>query len=514
MITPAFSVAQDFGFLYVHIKAPFAKIGDTEIDFFEKQFRFFSKPYFLRLSLPANVVQNGNETVTWDADSNTFCVKLPKLNEGEHFEDLDMITKLLTVSDDMKMKTFLAPKVEVSDSCEKNDCECDEEEYDWHFEQKQWTESDQLSLNGEKYGFANNYTGVFARFGEELHSLVDIRDPEKKTILERRAERIATETAQFSDDHYLADLYEQQELILNLISFRPFWEKEKCNDEFTEDEVFRLKNLPKKQFMIDRNTKYHLLLGLVDILFAFAFETRVTEEEFNVESGWTITKLSSTLSWFEIHDSLKDAVIASLRRSLCYPLYRNWDLSIKVLNDVATIIDRGKRVVLKCFLHIHKILNESGDSRYIFNDLYITDYCVWLQAVKAATFESLAAALKRVEVTKECLNLDLTLLEKASLLALEEKNNADKDEAVCRLSNIHISQKNDRNKVDEEDSSSFTSTDSNESSNSSSNSSAELDSDDYDSDTENSSDLSGESSSENTDMDLNTDACKRYERSR
>lgn len=42
------------------------------------------------------------------------------------------------------------------------------------------------------------------------------------------------------------------------------------------------------------------LLGLVDIMFAYAYNNRVTEGENTVESTWTIRKLSSTLSWFDV----------------------------------------------------------------------------------------------------------------------------------------------------------------------------------------------------------------------
>lgn len=41
----------------------------------------------------------------------------------------------------------------------------------------------------------------------------------------------------------------------------------------------------------------------------------------------------------------------------------------------------GKACVLKCLLNIHKVFREN-DPAYILNDLYITDYCIWIQKVK------------------------------------------------------------------------------------------------------------------------------------
>jgi len=43
-----------------------------------------------------------------------------------------------------------------------------------------------------------------------------------------------------------------------------------------------------------------VLLGLLDILFAFAYNNRTTTGENTVESSWTIARLSPTLSWFDV----------------------------------------------------------------------------------------------------------------------------------------------------------------------------------------------------------------------
>lgn len=37
--------------------------------------------------------------------------------------------------------------------------------------------------------------------------------------------------------------------------------------------------------------------------------------------------------------------------------------------------------MLRCLLDLHQLMAES-EQMYILNDLYITDYCVWLQQVK------------------------------------------------------------------------------------------------------------------------------------
>lgn len=77
-----------------------------------------------------------------------------------------------------------------------------------------------------------------------------------------------------------------------------------------------------------------LYLSLVDILYAYCYDQRTTEEEGNVESAWAVCKLSATMSCLESFSSLHETVVASYRRALSYPLYRHWELCQKVLQDV------------------------------------------------------------------------------------------------------------------------------------------------------------------------------------
>lgn len=40
-------------------------------------------------------------------------------------------------------------------------------------------------------------------------------------------------------------------------------------------------------------------MGLLDIIYSYAYDFRTTLGEGNVESAWTVSKISPTLSWFE-----------------------------------------------------------------------------------------------------------------------------------------------------------------------------------------------------------------------
>lgn len=45
----------------------------------------------------------------------------------------------------------------------------------------------------------------------------------------------------------------------------------------------------------------------------------------------------------------------------------------------------GRRRLLRCLLEIQCLLMDT-ESRYILNDLYVTDYCVWIQTVRYRAF--------------------------------------------------------------------------------------------------------------------------------
>ena len=70
--------------------------------------------------------------------------------------------------------------------------------------------------------------------------------------------------------------------------------------EFTEEEKEKMRSLPRKEYLLDSTSQQQAFLGLVDILYAYAYNHRTTEGENTVESAWTMCKLSATLSWFEV----------------------------------------------------------------------------------------------------------------------------------------------------------------------------------------------------------------------
>jgi protein SHQ1 len=152
--------------------------------------------------------------------------------------------------------------------------------------------------------------------------------------------------------------------------------------QLTPSEQSDLLALPRKSYhLVSPSSTQPLLLGLIDILFAYCYDYRTTEAESNVESPWTISKLSATLSAFETFTSLKETLVSCYRRSLAYPLYRHFDLTEKCKEDVTVLFKLGKRALLKSLLGVRRILR-GDEGCFVLDVLYVEDYCIWVQGVR------------------------------------------------------------------------------------------------------------------------------------
>ncbi|XP_045717921.2 protein SHQ1 homolog isoform X2 [Mirounga angustirostris] len=405
MLTPAFDLSQDPDFLTVAIRVPYARVSEFDVYFEGVDFKFYAKPYFLRLTLPGRVVENGSEQGSYDTDKGAS-----EVSEGG---------------------------VEDEDG-----------EFDWEIEQSPYEEASEGALNPQyHYGFGNLRSRVFQRLQDELSDVIDIKDPDFTPAAERRQKRLAAELAKFDPDHYLADFFED-EAVEQVLKYNPWWidiysemmaslgksqeqENHAALVSFSEEEKYQLRKFVNKSYLLDKRAHRQVYYSLIDILLAYCYETRVTEGEKNVESAWNIRKLSPTLCWFETWTNVHEILVSFGRRVLCYPLYRHFKLVMKAYRDTIKILQLGKSAVLKCLLDVHKIFQEN-DPAYILNDLYISDYCVWIQKAKSKKLATLAEALKEVSLTKAQLGLDLEALEAAALLVQEEETAVEAARSVSR----------------------------------------------------------------------------------
>uniref|UniRef100_A0A674C849 Protein SHQ1 homolog n=1 Tax=Salmo trutta TaxID=8032 RepID=A0A674C849_SALTR len=354
MLTPAFELSQDPAFLILTIRVPYTRTSEFDLYIDGDDFKFYAKPYFLRLTLPGKIVEDGREKATFDIDKGLFTLRVPKETAGEHFEGLQMLTSLLAPKGSRSAK----PLVEDMEACSgimDGEEEDDEDEFDWQVEQEVYMDTSEEQLKElQKYGFGSQRSGVFTRLQEELSDVIDIRNPDGTTASERRRKRLDAETSIFCPDHYLADLFEDEE-IQGLLKFRPWW-SDLCPDSirqgeaavsFTDDEKEQLRKFTNHSYILDKKSRFQVWLSLVDIILAYCYELRTTEGEHNVESPWTIRKLSGTLCWLETYSSLQEVLVSFGRRVLCYPLYRHFSLVSAAVQDAAQIFQSGKACVLK-----------------------------------------------------------------------------------------------------------------------------------------------------------------------
>ncbi|XP_056380607.1 protein SHQ1 homolog isoform X2 [Hyla sarda] len=438
MITPAFEITQDSDFLIITIKVPYARMSEFDIYIDGDDFKFYAKPYFLRLTLPGRIIEDGRQKATYNAGDGIFTVQVPKETPGQQFEGLNLLTSLLAPKGAKTCKPLIE---EIGSSHET--AEDDEEEFDWQIDQTPFEEPSIDALSSQcSYGFGNLRVGVFGRLQEELNDVIDLRDPDVTPASERTQRRLAAEKAKFDPDHYLADLFED-DAIQHLLKYKPWWVEVQNGANsaspdiqdtrviFTEKEKEQLRKFTNKSYLLDKKAEQLVYLSLIDLLLAYSYEVRVTEGERNVESAWNIRKLSGTLSWFEDYRSVADVLKSFGRRVSCYPLYRNFCLVTKAIQDTSVLLRTGKAAILKCLLDIHSIFQEN-DPAYILNDLYITDYCIWIQKVKSKKLSGLSDCLQATTVSKADLGLELEELEEAATLVQEEEKLLEASDNVPR----------------------------------------------------------------------------------
>jgi len=96
MITPLFEVSQDDEFIVLVIKVPYMKASTFDYYIIGCEFKFYAKPYFLRLTFPRPLdEEGGRERLAYDISNGVLTVHLPKAVRGQFFENLGMLTQLL-----------------------------------------------------------------------------------------------------------------------------------------------------------------------------------------------------------------------------------------------------------------------------------------------------------------------------------------------------------------------------------------------------------------------------------
>ncbi|KAL7071521.1 hypothetical protein ACQ4LE_009479 [Meloidogyne hapla] len=281
MLTPFFQLQQNDIYLIVKIRAPYCKLSDAEVTYGDREFVFNATPYFLRLFLTGDVIDDETGTCEYDSEK----------------ESLFATQKLCSPTDNVLIEN-----------------------------------------NKFGYGFGWLRNEVLGKFKEEIADLIDLDDPENILIEERNQKLKEFDEKHFSEQYYLADLFSQEQYQNEAMQF--YLDKKYlilAEEDCSDLKDLRIRKLEK--FTKEINEK--IALSLVDIIFGFAYDFRTTLGEHSVESGWTISKLSPSLTFIVKWSNMQEAMSSTIRHSLVLPMIRNWELSLKVLHDVQTIIENG-----------------------------------------------------------------------------------------------------------------------------------------------------------------------------
>ncbi|KAK9366075.1 SHQ1 protein-domain-containing protein [Lipomyces kononenkoae] len=420
MITPYFSVRQDAEFVYIDIKVIHIKAQNVELRADGDIFMFSLPPYYLRLHFPGNIVDDERASALFDLETQTLAVKFPKETAGEEFHDLDLMTKLLArvgeksqndkASGASKPESKTKPLIEElgsDDQLENQQIKDgltngqttflseldDAEKFDWQVTQE-YPSAEEESLLSAKYGFNLHYSGFLMQTSDTGNDINDLDNPESSTIESRSKERVEKEDNKFDPDYYLSDLLDNDD-IRELIQFTsPMVQSiqrslegratdEMPEMEFTELEKKRMMSLPRRTYLIDSMVGLKsVYLGLIPLLFGYCYDVRTTLDDHTSESAWTIGKLAANIACLDSSfTSVRQVMIACMRRSLAYPLFRNWDLSQKCWDDVYYLLRGGKRAILKVFLDVNHIF-AFHDTYYVYSKIVVEDYCAWVQTAR------------------------------------------------------------------------------------------------------------------------------------
>lgn len=125
-----------------------------------------------------------------------------------------------------------------------------------------------------------------------------------------------------------------------------------------------------------------------------------------MESAWNICINSPSLAGLEVFETLPQVVLTCTRRSLAYPLYRNWELAKKCWKDVEILLS-SKQLVLKTLLRMRRIL-EAHHVYHVYSTIYLTDYCRWIgKRARSVFLLELAKELETISLKKETIEWDL-----------------------------------------------------------------------------------------------------------
>lgn len=420
MITPRFELDQDDDFVYIKIHIANIRFSAAAIEMVvnDNVFVFSLPPYYLRLRFPKPLVENEDANSEFVPKEECIKVRIPKLNKGEFFPDLDLEAKLLarlnepSNSLDNKNKkekpSSFVQEMDVSNVVEEDTDEKlssqytqlakEASDYDWEIPQIMPTPLTDLQTV-VKYGFDNQYSEFMSLSVANGNDINELSDPDHLQPDDRIMERLIKENIKFDMEYYANDyitvkyLTEECDDIKGALQFfSPYAKlyqeselKNKVKIEFNQKEKEVMTGLPRKSYLIDDSRPiYYTVLC---VLFAYSYEIRSFQGETTIESAWTIGKLTPQISCLDSQliqsnnqtekNMIRIIILTMARRALGYPLYRHYDLIMETWMDVYWILRCGKRAVLKVLLAVRELFRKH-DIYYVYCKILLDDLCSWV----------------------------------------------------------------------------------------------------------------------------------------
>eukprot|EP00980_Cylindrotheca_fusiformis_P018894 scaffold6315_cov116-Cylindrotheca_fusiformis.AAC.5 len=483
-IVPRFELSQTDTEVIVLLFVATIRLDEIEVLLDEDSvLHFYASPYALTLNFATATATAASDdqccfdtakaqgivSAQYDPSKQTIRIPLIKAQKGVHWPNLEMTARLIRPKEIPKQWLY-------SVTAEDNDNNNDDDDDDGLQSAAEFQETEMdVSKTKFGYGFANLFQNIFTDYCKSgiAQEMLSLKDPEHTEPAQRRILRLEQEEQDFDVERYDYSIDEDDYLYPLVMEFSPtcWWkqqgaestnsrqhsdktnktrstdddrgliesfEKQMNLSPFTSEEQLQLSTIPYPlipKAILENRDDLLLWCGLLDLLVPYVYDHLTTMGDPTVESAWTITRLSCSLSWLDppTTTNVQDTLISLTRRMVIYPYWRNIDFCKMVWEHVLCIMEEENgalHLIIKCLLQIRSIL-EKSEFYYAGNKLFVDPYLFWVQhqnAEEAGVLLRLLASNLRAELKKDRLKEDTNLnIAAYEHLVLGNEGNSDSD---------------------------------------------------------------------------------------
>lgn len=429
MITPLFSIDQTEHTLILRIRAPHSRPKDIQLIAEAHDFHFYTSPYLLHLRFEHPIhLDEASETppthTSYDFETGVATVTLQKLPPYPYFRRLDMLSTLLVT----RPSNRKPPSIEVLSTSTETPTEEEVKKLEMETPSGLNVPLRELTITRPRYGFAMRYEGVFAVRADDVKQIVDLPHPDFTPVWRRPTLRRVAENEKFDVQHYMADWLLEDEFA-HVLEWK--YELPQVSVPMKNEWLDLLIKLPMREYL--RDTDEAACADLGGLLFAACYDARVTLGERCVESAWTVSKVCASMSWLEPFKNIREGIYVAFRRTLVYPLYRHYELAQLVLEDLKVLVEGDVDIlrvrILRVLLELTEVFENDALLR-LFCDLFLVDYCVWVQKVADDVLERFRDEVLAVSIERQEVGWDLDSIEERAVRMakgeVEEENEKEK----------------------------------------------------------------------------------------